>query len=102
MPEKAQAKEITGYLAAANGYRTAQEKGHRRIVFEAMPFTCGASKGDSLALLHAHERRNDIDYAGESAVSERETDDLVALISDSTNGWKSIVPTCSPEALGRS
>jgi hypothetical protein len=47
-------------LAALRGndYRTAQEKGHRRSVFEAMPFTCAASKADSLALLHAHEPCN--------------------------------------------
>lgn len=74
----------------ANDYRTAQEKGHRRLVFELLPVTCEARKGDALALQKAHEKRNTIEYAGDSVVTEQEMKDLVtvaARVSKAVRDW---------------
>lgn len=74
----------------ANDYRTAQEKGHRRLVFDLLPFTCGARKSDAIALSRAHEKRNAIEYAGDAVVSEREMEDLVELagrVGETVRKW---------------
>ena len=63
----------------ANDYRTAQEKGHRRLVFELLPHSCGAEKGDALALVRAHEKRNKVEYDGIAEITQREAADLVAI-----------------------
>lgn len=74
----------------ANDYRTAQEKGHRRLVFDLLPFTCGARKSDATVLGRAHEKRNAIEYAGDAVVSEREMEDLVEVagrVSEAVRKW---------------
>lgn len=74
----------------ANDYRTAQEKGHRRLVFDLLPFTCEARKPDAAVLGRAHEKRNAIEYAGDAAVSEREMEDLVEVagrVSEAVRKW---------------
>lgn len=74
----------------ANDYRTAQEKGHRVLVFDLLPATCGAGKTDALVLHRAHERRNAVEYSGGAAISERELRDLIAVagrVKEAVHGW---------------
>jgi antirestriction protein ArdC len=90
---------ITAYSAAhalavaalrANDYRTAQEKGHRRLVFEALPHSCGAETADALALVRAHEKRNAVEYEAMAEITEREVGDLVGIaarLRDSLQAW---------------
>jgi hypothetical protein len=85
----------------ANGYRTAQEKGHRRLVFDLLPLTCGATKADALALYRAHEKRNAIEYAGDAAVTERETEDLVGVVRRVNEAARDWIKTNHPELMGK-
>jgi hypothetical protein len=74
----------------ANDYRTAQERGHRRLVFELLPHSCGAQSADALALVRAHEKRNVIEYDGIAEITEREVVDLVAVagrVQASVQAW---------------
>lgn len=90
---------ITAYSAAhalavaalrANDYRTAQERGHRRLVFEVLPHSCAAEGADALALVRAHEKRNRVEYEAIAEITEREVADLVGItgrLRDSLQGW---------------
>jgi hypothetical protein len=90
---------ITAYSAAhalavaalrANDYRTAQEKGHRRLVFEALPHSCGAQSADALALVRAHEKRNAVEYEAVAEITEREVTDLMGIaarLRDNVQAW---------------
>ena len=90
---------ITGYSAAhalavaalrANDYRTAQERGHRRLVFEVLPHSCGAESADALALVRAHEKRNQVEYEAIAEITEREVADLVSIaarLRDRLQAW---------------
>jgi hypothetical protein len=62
------------------GFRPAGS-GHRRIVFQVLEFTAGASAQLALALAQHHDRRNKIEYEA-SEPSKLETDDLVNLVAD--------------------
>jgi hypothetical protein len=74
----------------ANDYRTAQERGHRRLVFEVLPHSCGAQSADALALVRAHEKRNVVEYDGIAEITEREVADLAAVtarVHESVHAW---------------
>ena len=64
----------------AAGYR-ASSAGHRRIVFQVLEFTAGASKKLARALGQYHDRRNRVEYEGAS-VSAMEMTDLVKLAAE--------------------
>jgi hypothetical protein len=74
----------------ANDYRTVQGKGHRRLVFEVLPHSCGAQGSDALALVRAHEKRNAVEYEALGEITEREVADLVAIagrVQASVRAW---------------
>lgn len=60
----------------ASGYRPSSA-GHRRIVFQVLEFTAGASRKLSTALAAYHDRRNRLEYEGAPPASAVEADDLV-------------------------
>lgn len=62
------------------GYRPARS-GHRRILFQTLEFTAGASAQLSLALAQHHDRRNKVEYEA-AEPTEIETGDLVKLVSE--------------------
>ena len=72
------------FLALASlrsaGYRPAGS-GHRRVLFQVLEFTAGASRELSLALAQHHDRRNKVEYEAKEA-SELEASDLVKLASE--------------------
>jgi hypothetical protein len=90
---------ITAYGAAhalavaalrSNDYRTAQERGHRRLVFEVLPHSCGAQNADALALVRAHDKRNKVEYEAIAEITEREVADLVGIaarLRDDVQAW---------------
>jgi hypothetical protein len=55
--------------------------GHRRILFQTLEFTAGASAQLSLALAQHHDRRNKIEYEA-TQPSDLETKDLIRLVSE--------------------
>lgn len=55
--------------------------GHRRILFQVLEFTAGASRELSLALAQHHDRRNKVEYEAHQP-SELESNDLVKLVSE--------------------
>jgi hypothetical protein len=64
----------------AAGYRPVGP-GHRRIVFQVLELTAGASKRLSVALAQHHDRRNKVEYEA-SEPTELEANDLFELASD--------------------
>jgi hypothetical protein len=81
----------------ANDYRTAQEKGHRRLVFDLLPVTCGVRRGDALALHRAHEKRNTIEYAGDAVVTGQEMNDLISVTTRVSEAAREWIRTNRPE-----
>lgn len=64
----------------AHGYRPARDaRGHRAIVFLALPHTAGADVAVWRTLKDAHDKRNKSEYEGLAEVSEREATDLLAV-----------------------
>ena len=90
---------LTAYSAAhalavaalrANDYRTAQERGHRRLMFEILPHSCDAQSADALALVRAHEKRNELEYEALAEITEREVADLVGIaarLRENVQAW---------------
>lgn len=62
------------------GYRPSGT-GHRRILFQTLESTVGASAQLSLALAHHHDRRNKVEYEA-SEPSELEAGDLIKLVGE--------------------
>ena len=62
------------------GYRPSGT-GHRRVLFQVLEVTAGASQQLSLALAQHHDRRNKVEYAAQE-VSELETNNLLTLVSE--------------------
>jgi hypothetical protein len=62
------------------GYRPSGA-GHRRVLFQVLECTAGASKQLSLALAQYYDRRNRIEYEA-SDPSEMETGDLIQRVSE--------------------
>lgn len=84
-----QTRFIAAYSAAhslalaalrAAGFRPSGS-GHRRILFQVLEFTAGASTQLALALAQHHDRRNRVEYEA-SQPSEIETADLIKLVSE--------------------
>jgi uncharacterized protein (UPF0332 family) len=63
----------------AHGYRPAQAKGHRAIVFQTLPLTVGADESIWVTLDKAHTRRNTSEYEGIIEVSESDATDLAHI-----------------------
>ena len=63
------------------GYRPAAGPGHRRIVFQTLQFTAGASARLALALAQYHDRRNKIEYEA-TVPTQVEARDLVELVAE--------------------
>lgn len=73
-----------GFALAAlrsRGFRPAQSKGHRKVVFDVLDATVGASPGLASALARYHDRRNRMAYEGMLMATEAEAADLVAHAS---------------------
>ena len=74
--------EVMRRLALAalrsNNYRTAAREGHRQLLFQLLPHTCGVDLSAALALDHAHRKRNELEYTGAVDVTEAETGSLIA------------------------
>jgi hypothetical protein len=64
----------------STGYRPTGT-GHRRILFQSLEFTAGASQRLALALAQHHDRSNRIEYEA-AEPSAIETDDLIKLVSE--------------------
>jgi hypothetical protein len=64
----------------AAGYRPVGP-GHRRILFQVLELTAGASKRLAVALAQHHDRRNKIEYEA-GGVTELEASDLLKLTSE--------------------
>ena len=64
----------------AAGYRPSSA-GHRRIVFQVLEFTAGASKKLARALGQYHDRRNKVEYEA-STPSTLEAEDLTKLAEE--------------------
>jgi hypothetical protein len=62
------------------GFRPSSS-GHRRILFQTLEFTAGASQELWLALAQHHDRRNKIEYEG-NVPSGTEAKDLIELVSE--------------------
>jgi hypothetical protein len=60
----------------AHGYRPAQSKGHRAIVFQSLPITVGADESIWVTLDKAHTRRNASEYEGIVEATESDATDL--------------------------
>lgn len=65
----------------ARGFRPAQSKGHRKVVFDVLDATAGAPPGLASALARYHDRRNRMAYEGMLIATEAEAADLVAQVS---------------------
>ena len=63
----------------AEGYRPVSSKGHRKIIFQALGITAGASTELWTALDRYHDRRNAAEYEAAPPASEAEAKDLVEL-----------------------
>lgn len=59
------------------GYRPDAARGHRAVVFQALPHTVGAPPGLWAALAAAHDRRNAIEYSAALAPTQAEVADLL-------------------------
>ena len=64
----------------AAGYRPAGQ-GHRRLLFQILDLTAGASPRLSLALAQHHDRRNRVEYEAADP-TELETADLIKLVAE--------------------
>lgn len=62
----------------ANGFRPAEGKGHRFIVFQCLAHTVGVPSAIWASLSKAHEKRNASVYSGLVEASVAETEDLIA------------------------
>lgn len=60
------------------GYRPDDARGHRAIVFQALPHTIGAPMELWSALSAAHDRRNALAYSAAMSPSQAEVVDLLA------------------------
>lgn len=70
--------------------RCARARGHRRLVFEVLPHSCGAQNADALALVRAHDKRNKLEYEAIAEITEREVADLVGIaarLRDDVQAW---------------
>lgn len=61
------------------GYRADSSRGHRSIVFQALPHTVGAPSELWTALSAAHDRRNAVEYTAAMAPTDVEVKDLLAI-----------------------
>jgi hypothetical protein len=59
-----------------HGYRPAQGKGHRAIVFQTLPLTVGADESIWVTLDKAHTRRNASEYEGIVEATESDATDI--------------------------
>jgi hypothetical protein len=66
----------------ARGYRPSHSMGHRRVTFDVLDVTAGASASLSSALARYHDRRNRMTYEGLLVATQAEADDLVRLVSE--------------------
>jgi hypothetical protein len=63
----------------AEGYRTVSSQGHRKILFQALESTAGASRELWVALDRYHDRRNASEYEAAPPATESEASDLAEL-----------------------
>jgi hypothetical protein len=61
------------------GFRPDAARGHRSVVFQALPHTVDAPRDLWTALTAAHDRRNAIEYSAALAPSQAEVSDLLKL-----------------------
>jgi hypothetical protein len=59
------------------GYRADAARGHRAVVFQALPHTVDAPQALWAALVAAHDRRNAIEYSAALAPTQAEVADLL-------------------------
>lgn len=59
------------------GYRPDSARGHRAVVFQALPHTIGAPTGLWASLTAAHDRRNALEYTAALAPTRAEVEDLL-------------------------
>ena len=69
---------VTASLRSA-GYRADAARGHRAVVFQALPHTLNAPQDLWTALSTAHDRRNAVEYSSALAPTESEARDLLSL-----------------------
>ena len=62
------------------GYRADAERGHRAIVFMALPHSVNASTELWSALIAVHRRRNGVEYTSAVAPSKAEVEDLLVQV----------------------
>lgn len=62
-----------------SGYRADASRGHRIVVFQALPHTIDAPQELWTALSAAHERRNAVEYTAAMAPTDVEASDLLAV-----------------------
>jgi hypothetical protein len=59
------------------GYRADSSRGHRAVVFQALPHTVDAPREIWAGLSAAHDRRNAVEYTAAIAPTDAEVSDLI-------------------------
>ena len=83
----------------AAGYRPVASKGHRKIIFQLLESTAGASTELWLALDRYHDRRNAAEYEAAPPASEAEAKDLVELTAKLLKLMRKRIKRDRPELL---
>ena len=81
----------------AHGYRPAQSRGHRTIVFQTLPLTLGADESIWVTLDKAHTRRNASEYEGIIEASDTDATDLALTAQKLYDLLTSWIQTNRPE-----
>ena len=63
----------------ATGFRPVASRGHRKVIFQTLELTAGASREFWIALDRYHDRRNAGEYEAAPPATEAEASDLIEL-----------------------